>query len=81
MVITFDHLVHFTINPEEAKASFEKLGFLAVNGGQHLDWGTYNSLSYFQHLRYIEWIGFKDFEKAVQSDNILIQQIVKDDDV
>jgi hypothetical protein len=78
MDILFDHLVHFTKNPEEAKTAFQLMGFQAINGGKHLAWGTYNCLNYFQHLRYIEWIGFTDFEKAKTSDNPLIQQIVKD---
>jgi hypothetical protein len=78
MNITFDHVVHFTKSPEEAKAAFQLIGFHAINGGKHSSWGTYNCLNYFTGLRYIEWIAFTDFKKAKASDNILIQQIVMD---
>ncbi|RAK19091.1 glyoxalase-like protein [Anoxybacillus vitaminiphilus] len=78
MNITFDHLVHFTKSPEEAKTAFQLIGFHAIDGGKHPSWGTYNCLNYFTGLRYIEWIGFTDFDKAKTSDNVLIQQIVTD---
>lgn len=78
MNISFDHLVHFTESPEEAKTAFQLLGFQAINGGQHPFWGTYNCLNYFQELRYIEWIGVNNLDIAKQSENILIQQIVED---
>jgi len=74
----FDHLVHFTLRPEEAKESFAGLGFQAIEGGRHEEWGTYNCLCYFRDLRYIEWIGFADRERAESSGNPLIRQIVKD---
>jgi Glyoxalase-like domain len=78
MNVTFDHIVHFTKKPEEAKTAFQLIGFHAINGGNHPSWGTYNCLNYFTGLRYIEWIGFMDFDKAKTSDNVLIQQIVAD---
>ncbi|KYD32461.1 MULTISPECIES: VOC family protein [Parageobacillus] len=78
MNVTFDHIVHFTKSPEEAKTAFQLIGFHAINGGKHPSWGTYNCLSYFTGLRYIEWIGFTDFDQAKTSDNVLIQQIVAD---
>ncbi|KXG09877.1 hypothetical protein AT864_01836 [Anoxybacillus sp. P3H1B] len=78
MQVTFDHLVHLTASPREAKAAFAQMGFHAVQGGIHHDWGTYNCLCYFRDLRYIEWIGFMDLNKAKKSDNRLIQQIVTD---
>ena len=78
MEITFDHIVHLTKSPEEAKTAFQLIGFQAINGGKHDLWGTYNCLTYLTGLRYIEWIGFMNFEKAKTSDNILIQQVVTD---
>ncbi|WP_456275268.1 VOC family protein [Bacillus sp. AK128] len=78
MSITFDHLVHFTDQPDQARKEFQKLGFQAIKGGNHPNWGTYNSLCYFQNLRYIEWIGFTDQSIAQTSENVLIQQIVED---
>ncbi|WP_411844576.1 VOC family protein [Schinkia azotoformans] len=76
--VKFDHLVHFTSNPKETQAAFQKLGFNTIKGGNHTNWGTRNCLCYFHNLGYIEWIGFTDFEIAKTSDNILIQQIVND---
>lgn len=78
MNVKFDHLVHFTNNPEHAQATFNELGFKTIKGGNHTNWGTHNSLGYFYNLGYIEWIGFTDFEIAKSSDNVLIQQIVTD---
>lgn len=78
MNLKFDHLVHLTKSPEEAKKTFTSLGFQAFKGGHHLKWGTYNYLCFFPELRYIEWIGFHDIFIAKSSINPLIQQIVKD---
>ncbi|MFZ3587716.1 VOC family protein [Bacillus sp. DJP31] len=77
-MLKFDHLVHFTHNPEHTKVAFQTLGFNAIHGGKHQNWGTFNNLCYFQGLRYIEWIGIMDMETSKASDNVLIQQIVKD---
>lgn len=78
MNVKFDHLVHFTNNPEKAQTLFKDFGFTTIKGGSHRNWGTHNSLCYFHNLGYIEWIGFTDFEIAKASDNVLIQQIVND---
>ncbi|WP_349409169.1 VOC family protein [Pseudalkalibacillus sp. SCS-8] len=78
MITEFDHLVHLTKNPEEAKNTFIENGFNAVKGGRHPNWGTHNCLSFYRRLRYIEWIGLEDLDKAEESNNPLIQQIVHD---
>lgn len=78
MNVKFDHLVHFTNNPKDAQSTFNVLGFNTIKGGNHTNWGTHNSLCYFHNLGYIEWIGITNFEIANTSDNVLIQQIVKD---
>jgi hypothetical protein len=78
MNITFDHIVHFTQQPEKAMQAFQEQGFKAFKGGNHPNWGTHNCLCYFNNLAYIEWIGIKDLEVASQSDNLLIQQIYSD---
>jgi len=78
MNIQFDHLVHLTKNPEKAQQTFTSLGFRTIKGGHHPNWGTYNSLCFFQNLRYIEWIGFTDFLTAKNCHNPLINQIVFD---
>ena len=76
--LLFDHLVHFINSPTEAKESFSSLGYQTINGGEHPTWGTHNTLCYFNGLKYLEWIGIKDLSIAKQSDNVLIQQLVKD---
>jgi hypothetical protein len=78
MNIAFDHLVHLTERPEQAKAAFEQLGFTASHGGRHLSWGTYNALCYFKPLCYIEWIGIADMQTANTCGNPLITQLVAD---
>ncbi|MFD1414881.1 VOC family protein [Oceanobacillus jeddahense] len=59
MRFNFDHLVHFTGSPEEAKDALSELGLHVVDGGKHENGGTYNTLSYFD-LSYIELIGLFD---------------------
>ncbi|KJE26063.1 glyoxalase-like domain protein [Geobacillus kaustophilus] len=78
MNVAFDHLVHLTERPEQAKAAFEQLGFTSIHGGRHPSWGTYNALCYFDHLRYIEWIGIADEQTAKTCGNPLIAQLVAD---
>jgi hypothetical protein len=78
MPIQFDHLIHFTENPDKVRQEFQSFGFKAIKGGNHPNWGTHNSLCYFQELRYIEWIGFTDIKMAESSKNTLIQQIAYD---
>ena len=78
MNLLFDHIVHLTKNPDKAMLAFNQLGFNAIQGGKHPNWGTHNRLCYFEGLRYIEWIGMKDRKVAEVSDNLLIQQIVAD---
>ncbi|MFC7392819.1 VOC family protein [Scopulibacillus cellulosilyticus] len=76
MDFRFDHVVHFTNNPESAIDKMNDLGFHALLGGQHQDWGTYNGLCHFD-LSYIEYIGVEDINKAESVlDNFLIKQIV-----
>lgn len=77
MQLAFDHLVHF-INrpPSEAVDKMKQHGFHAVQGGRHEHWGTYNSLSYLG-LSYIEFLAIENPLVAKQSENPLIQQIVR----
>ncbi|HET6872586.1 MAG TPA: VOC family protein [Sporolactobacillaceae bacterium] len=76
MFFRFDHLVHFTKNPEEAAQIMIKHGFHAVKGGHHESWGTYNSLCHFG-LPYIEFLGLEDLTVAQKvTHNTLISQVV-----
>ncbi|TYR72657.1 VOC family protein [Rossellomorea vietnamensis] len=74
--LAFDHLVHFSSNPESAKNTMLQHGIQVIEGGKHENWGTYNTLAYFG-LSYIEWLGIQDRSVSIQvDDNPLIQQLV-----
>lgn len=66
MEFSFDHLVHFVQNPQEAVQELNRIGLHAFAGGNHEKWGTYNSLSYFG-LSYIEFLGIRDRNKAEEA--------------
>jgi hypothetical protein len=54
----------------------QALGFHAVIGGEHENWGTHNGLCYFG-LTYLEFLGIKESRIAEKvTDNTLIQQLV-----
>lgn len=55
MVFKFDHLVHFVNSPSDAIKKYDTFGLHATEGGKHENFGTFNSLSYFD-LSYIELI-------------------------
>ncbi|MFY0762467.1 VOC family protein [Metabacillus dongyingensis] len=55
MGFKFDHLVHFVNSPSDAIKEYNTLGLHATEGGKHENFGTFNSLSYFD-LSYIELI-------------------------
>jgi hypothetical protein len=75
--LSFDHLVCFFNNPEEAISALKQRGIHAINGGRHESWGTYNSLTYFG-LSYIEFLGIENLSIAEnQEENRLITQIVE----
>ncbi len=57
-----DHIVHFVEQPEKLVDQMNAIGVHTVLGGRHEMWGTYNSLSYFNDLSYIEFIGIFDEE-------------------
>lgn len=81
MKLMFDHLVHYVKKPVQIQKSFSELGFITLNGGRHLNWGTYNSLCYFKNGCYIEWIGIENKNVAEKADNPLIKHILSDADV
>lgn len=74
---SLDHVVHYTKNPQKAVKQLNELGLHAVEGGEHPNWGTYNSLCYFD-LSYIEFIGIRDVDVARNvTDNLLIERVVR----
>ncbi|WP_078428390.1 VOC family protein [Alkalihalobacterium alkalinitrilicum] len=74
MDLALDHIVHFT-DPKLAMNCMKKYGLHVVHGGNHIKWGTYNTLCYFD-LTYIEWMGINDISKAGKVDDIgIIKQV------
>ncbi|HDR4906227.1 TPA: VOC family protein [Bacillus cereus] len=75
-MLRFDHLVHAVHStPEEAAKKMQELGFHTALGGEHITWGTWNSLSYFD-LSYIEFLAVQHEEKAKEAENPLVQETV-----
>ncbi|MFO1443770.1 VOC family protein [Bacillus sp. Bva_UNVM-123] len=78
MEVKLDHVVHFMNNhPIEAVNMWKTFGYKAVMGGNHEQWGTFNSLLYF-HSSYIEFLSINDMMSANNSDNPLVSQLVSD---
>ncbi|MGV3487323.1 MAG: VOC family protein [Tuberibacillus sp.] len=76
MLFQLDHIVHVTGDPLDAVKDMQKLGFHALAGGEHENWGTQNGLCYFG-LTYIEFLGIKHLHIAEKvNDNTLITQLV-----
>ncbi len=68
MDLQFDHLVHTVYDPNSVRQHFaDAFGWRTVPGGKHVEWGTYNGLSYFG-LSYIEWVGVFDEALAKTSE-------------
>lgn len=75
-MLRFDHLVHAVHGtPEEAAKQMQKRGFHTAIGGEHITWGTWNSLCYFD-LSYIEFLAVQHEDKAKKADNPLVQETV-----
>ncbi|HHT7239735.1 MULTISPECIES: VOC family protein [Bacillus] len=75
-MLAFDHLVHAVhCTPEEAAKQIQALGFHTALGGEHTNWGTWNSLCYFD-LSYIEFLAVQHEEKAKEAENPLVQETV-----
>jgi hypothetical protein len=68
MKLFVDHVVHVVHEPAAARRTFESaIGLQTLMGGRHLEWGTFNALSYFD-LSYLEWVGVFDHEIASGSE-------------
>ncbi|MFS8514492.1 MAG: VOC family protein [Planifilum fulgidum] len=74
----FDHLVHLVRDPKKAMQTARKCGIHAVEGGSHPDWGTANTLCYFD-LSYIEYLGVEKPAVAEKAKgNPLVRQALED---
>ncbi len=77
-MLALDHIIIAASSPEQAAHNFsERHRIKVAQGGQHANWGTYNYLAYFENDCYIEWIGITDWTVAKESDNPLIQLLVR----
>ncbi|TWT02287.1 VOC family protein [Planomicrobium sp. CPCC 101079] len=73
-----DHIVHFIDGtPQEATDYWNRLGFAAVLGGQHLKWGTHNALFYVKDC-YIEWLAIENHEIANRANHPLTELLLHD---
>ncbi|MFE8699517.1 VOC family protein [Cytobacillus sp. FJAT-54145] len=78
MNLQLDHIVHFiNRHPNEVVERLQQINVHAVMGGQHEQWGTFNSLLYLEKT-YIEFLAIEDKEKAKESNNPLIKQLVRE---
>lgn len=78
MELQLDHIVHFIHpHPNEAVNVWKELGYHAVIGGSHENWGTFNSLLYVGDA-YIEYLAIENTPIASISDNPLISQLMQD---
>lgn len=75
MNLALDHLVHFIkAEPSEAVEKWGNVGYKAVLGGSHENWGTYNSLLYIGQS-YIEFLSIESNHIAAAAENPLIKQL------
>ncbi|MCG5104814.1 VOC family protein [Oceanobacillus alkalisoli] len=77
-MLAIDHLVVVSEDPEKDAQQFvEQHNVIAIEGGRHEKWGTYNFLSYFQNDSYIEWLGVFDEALARKSNLPLVKKAVE----
>lgn len=73
--ISWDHTVHYVNDLAAVVKQFEEKGLVAFPGGSHKQWGTYNTLAYFD-LSYIEFLGIENRTLAEEVD--VPNDVVKD---
>lgn len=77
MKLAFDHIIHVVEDLNEAAKLLNEEGFYTVEGGSHVQFGTYNALSYFG-LSYIELLGIENYDVAKEvTSNELIPQTLR----
>lgn len=76
--ISWDHIVHYVNDLDQPIDIFKENGLIAFRGGSHKQWGTYNSLSYFD-LTYIEFLGIEDRDLVgqVTEPNAVVKDSIK----
>jgi len=73
-----DHIVHFVEEePRMAVNFWKQQGFQAVQGGQHIKWGTHNALFYAKDC-YIEWLAVEKPEIAAKANHPLTSLLLHD---
>ncbi len=74
-MMKLDHIVHFTgAAPEESVHYWNDLGFHAVIGGSHKNWGTRNALMYGSDY-YVEWLAVEEVQVVEHSSHPLIENL------
>lgn len=77
-MLKLDHVVYFTEKtPMEVVEEQHRLGWHAVIGGKHENWGTQNALMYIQNA-YIEWLSVEHDEIAKNSNHQLVDLLLRD---
>lgn len=77
-MLWLDHIVHFTEEqPGEIVSKLTAIGFNAVVGGSHEQWGTTNALLYTKDS-YIEFLAVEHQDVVQQSDHPLILHLKND---
>ncbi|WP_077324365.1 VOC family protein [Virgibacillus siamensis] len=77
-MLALDHIILAAKDPQQAAEDFAiKHNINVLEGGKHEKWGTYNYLAYFSNGCYLEWLGIFDKDLAVQSENPLIDQLIR----
>lgn len=76
--LRWDHTVHYVNDLVAVVKQFEEKGLIAFPGGSHKQWGTYNTLAYFD-LSYIEFLGVENRKLAEEVDvpNDVVKDAVK----
>lgn len=77
MTVALDHIVHFTPSVADSIHAFNQAGRHSRLGGNHHMWGTHNGL-YYAGVSYIEFLGIKDMNTAMNSTNQLIRLLCHD---
>lgn len=75
-MLELDHIVFAGKDIVEASAAYgDKFKVIAIKGGEHEQWGTYNYLAYMLNDCYVEWLGVRDFDRVKQSELPLIKHL------